>query len=189
MNATPTKNTASALAEMREELAALEQRAAAAGDELHSIAFMAERGDPAAQQRRAELLGARSAAEHRARELRDAITSGEKHAEREAAEAAEAERASWATRADELRTAQLDAARRLDAALAAADAAWTDYQRAADARGAAMRRAGRPWSNVSWVSSFVARLMFKQAPALARLFGVNFEYRKAASTAEGMVAP
>lgn len=189
MNATPTKNTASALAEMREELAALEQRATAAGDELQSIAFMAERGDATAQQRRAELLGARSAAEHRARELRDAITSGEKHVEREAAVAAEAERTSWAKKADELRTAQLDAARRLDAALAAADAAWTDYQRAADSRGAAMRRAGRPWSNVQWVSSFVARLMFKQAPALARLFGVNPEYRRAASTAEGMVAP
>lgn len=187
---TTSKNpptTAARIAELRTEQEQLTKRLAELEQEVTDTAFLAEAGQPDARQRHAEVTAARSAAENRLRELVAAITSGERHLEREQREAAEAERASWARKADDLRAAQLAAAKRVDAALAEADAAWQQYVAAADARGAAMRRAGRGWSGAAWVASFLARLMWAKAPTLARLFGSNSEYRKHAAAAADQV--
>jgi chromosome segregation ATPase len=181
--------TAQRLADLRAERDQLTKRLAELEQAAINNAFLAEAGVPDARQRHAEVAAARSAAENRLRELATAIKSGELHAEREQREAIEAERASWAKKADELREKQVDAARRLDAALAEADEAWAAYVAASDERGVAVRRAGRQWSNAAWINSFLARLMFTKAPRLARLFHMNPEYRRSASSAEAMVQP
>lgn len=183
---TKTPTTAQRITEMRAELIELEGQVSAASSELAGIAYLAEIGNREAQQRRAELLGVRGAAEHRAAELRQAITSGEWHHQREQREAAEVERKLWAKKAEEFRSAQVEAARRVDAALRELEAAHVAYLAATDERGSAVRRSGGEWSNFQ-VMSHLVRAVFHHCPQVATHLRLERVQRANASSMEGMV--
>jgi len=174
------------LGALRTELRILESRIATIEQELLECEFAAYLGDADAVKRRDELASQRDAGNARIADVVRIIESGSVHVKRLADAEREAARKEWQARADELRAEQAKAARRVDKALAALEAAHRDYLTAADQRGAAVRRAGGSWSNTA-VFSHLVRALFAQCPGIAQHLRLDRAQRINASPMEGMV--
>ncbi len=163
---TTTLTADSRLAELRASLDETQERltttmralgtAIADGDERAAAAL---RRDVAGMESRiAELEAALPIAEQRVQEARTA--------------AEEAERRAAEKLAEELKVAQLAAARKVDGALVALQAAWGDYVAAFVPRTTALRKAGRMAPN-RYLGRHLQQAVYKNARQIADLLGLD----------------
>jgi hypothetical protein len=157
---------AARLDELRESLTETRGRLNAMKQELGTAIADGNEGRAGTLRRQVKDLDARC------EELESAIPIAARRveAEQEAAQAAEREAA--AKLADELKGQQLDAARRVDAALSALQAAWLTYVDAFVQRSLALRRAGKEVANRQ-LNRHLEQAIYAGARRIADVIGLD----------------
>lgn len=175
------------LGALRTELHLLESRLAKIEEQLIDVEFPAVAlHDPEAVKQRKELASQRDAANARIAVVRRAIASGDVHVKRLTDAEREDERKEWQAKADELRTKQVAAARRIDAALTELEAAHSEYLQVAGDRGTAVRSAGGSWSNGAIVTHLL-RALHALCPRIALQLNLDRAQKINAARLEQMV--